>query len=98
MIELQMRSTNLDFWILSKNQSVVSVSPKFQTMFEYQLSVIGAPYDIESLLDNESNCSDSDNDCELKRSTRQTRGFFSRFQRYSGVSIKKIILGELFKA
>lgn len=87
MIDLQMKYTNIDFWILSKNQSIVSVSPEMQAIFEDRLNVLGAPYDTDSLLDNEDTCnSDNDAQCEFRRSTRQTSGFFKRFHRYSGVS------------
>lgn len=84
MIELQMTSTNLDFWLLSRNQSIVSVSPGMQNVFEDRLKDLEAPYDIDDLISNDENCS-INGECELKRTTRQTKGFFNRFHRYSGV-------------
>lgn len=81
-----MTSTNIDFWFLSRNQSVVSVPPEVQVMFEDRLNIIGAPYDIDTLLSNEDECESDDSQCELKRSTRQTSGFYKRFHRYSAVS------------
>ncbi|KAL5289992.1 hypothetical protein ACFFRR_009779 [Megaselia abdita] len=82
MIELQMTSTNIDFWLLSKNQSIVSVSPEVQAVFEDRLGALEAPYDIEPFSDNEGVC---ESDSEYRRSTRQTSGFFKRFHRYSGI-------------
>uniref|UniRef100_T1H0P5 Peptidase M14 domain-containing protein n=1 Tax=Megaselia scalaris TaxID=36166 RepID=T1H0P5_MEGSC len=57
MIELQMTSTNLDFWLLSRNQSIVSVSPGMQNVFEDRLKDLEAPYDIDDLISNDENCS-----------------------------------------
>lgn len=95
MVDLQTQEVNLDFWLLSRNMSVVSVSPLMQPIFEKRLHELGVTYQAKPLMEemelfNQSNetvtCEGSE--CEHSRTRRQARGFFTHFPRYSEVRLK----------
>lgn len=95
MVELQTQDVDLDFWLLSRNMSIVSVSPVMQPIFEKRLTELGVTYQAKPLMEemlklNETLSSDASSDCEgsecgHSRTRRQARGFFNHFPRYSEV-------------
>lgn len=94
MVELQTESTELDFWLLTRNMSIVTVSPKEQNAFESRLTELNAQYVAKPLMEemsayNETLPTCDGAECTLKRTRRQARGFFSHFPRYSEVCRKE---------
>lgn len=100
MVELQTQDVDLDFWLLSRNMSIVSVSPVMQPIFEKRLADLGVKYQSKPLMEEmlkfnetlgteESDCEGST--CSRSRPRRQARGFFSHFPRYSEVSFKFLL-------
>ncbi|KAM7357120.1 carboxypeptidase B [Cochliomyia hominivorax] len=94
MVKLQTQDVDLDFWLLSRNMSIVSVSPVMQPIFEKRLADLGVKYQAKPLMEemlkfNETFSGENSNckgpDCEHSRSKRQARGFFSHFPRYSEI-------------
>lgn len=92
MVKLQTQDVDLDFWLLSRNMSIVSVSPIMQPIFEERLHELGVTYQAKPLMEemrgfNETLGSDTceGSECEHSRTRRQARGFFTHFPRYSEV-------------
>ena len=95
MVDLQTQDIDLDFWLLSRNMSIVSVSPVMQPIFEKRLAELGVKYQTKRLMEEmlkfnetlsaaaEEECDASE--CEHRRTRRQARGFFSHFPRYAEV-------------
>ncbi|XP_054735626.1 carboxypeptidase B [Anastrepha obliqua] len=90
LVDLQTESAELDFWLLTRNMSVVTVSPTEQPIFEARLNDLNAQFVVKPLMeemhafnDTLENCEGSE--CELNRPRRQARGFFSHFPRYSEI-------------
>ncbi|XP_061394997.1 carboxypeptidase B [Musca vetustissima] len=87
MVDLQSQDVDLDFWLLSRNMSIVSVSPVMIPIFEERLNELGVTYQAVPLMEvmrsfNETLSSCEGSDCEHSRTRRQARGFFSHFPRY----------------
>ncbi|XP_049313846.1 carboxypeptidase B [Bactrocera dorsalis] len=90
LVDLQTESTELDFWLLTRNMSVVTVSPTEQSTFEARLNELNAQFVAKPLMEemaafNETLGACEGSECELNRPRRQARGFFSHFPRYSEV-------------
>ena len=51
MVNLQTEDTNLDFWLLTRNMTVVSVSPRMQPIFEQRLIELGVPFVSKPLME-----------------------------------------------
>ncbi|XP_055912211.1 carboxypeptidase B [Eupeodes corollae] len=88
MVDLQTNDTNLDFWLLTRNVSIVAVAPFMQPILESQLESLGAPYIAKSLMDEMILDDDTDCDgslCPLNRKTRQAGGFFRHYPRYDSI-------------
>lgn len=95
MVDLQTQDIDLDFWLLSRNMSIVSVSPVMQPIFEKRLAELGVKYEAKRLMEEmlkfnetlsaavEEECDASE--CEHRRTRRQARGFFSHFPRYAEI-------------
>lgn len=93
MVDLQTQDVDLDFWLLSRNMSIVSVSPVMQPVFEERLHQLGVTYQAIPLMEemrsfNETIGACDDAGCEHNRSKRQARGFFGHFPRYNEVDWK----------
>lgn len=95
MVELQTEDVNLDFWLLSRNMSIVSVSPIMQPVFEQRLHDLGVTYQSKPLMEvmrgynetfGDATCKGTE--CKHSRHKRQARGFFSHFPRYSEVKLR----------
>lgn len=94
MVELQTQDVDLDFWLLSRNMSIVSVRPIMQPIFEKRLAELGVTYQSKPLMEemlkfNETLSNDSSNcegsNCQHRRTKRQARGIFTHFPRYNEV-------------
>ncbi|XP_005187959.2 carboxypeptidase B [Musca domestica] len=90
MVELQTQDVDLDFWLLSRNMSIVSVSPVMQPIFEQRLNELGVSYQAKPLMEemksfNETITGCVGSECEHSRTRRQARGFFTHFPRYSEI-------------
>lgn len=92
MVGLQTQDVDLDFWLLSRNMSIVSVSPVMQPIFEERLHELGVTYQAKPLMEemrgfNETFGSETceESECEHSRTRRQARGFFTHFPRYTEI-------------
>ncbi|XP_075163681.1 carboxypeptidase B [Haematobia irritans] len=94
MVDLQTQDVDLDFWLLSRNMSIISVSPIMQPIFEERLHELGVTYQARPLMEEMRSFNETitgvDYDCEgsqcgRSRSRRQARGFFSHFPRYTEI-------------
>lgn len=51
LVDLQTESTELDFWLLTRNMSVVTVSPTEQSTFESRLNELNAQFVAKPLME-----------------------------------------------
>lgn len=51
MVDLQTNDAELDFWLLTRNSSVLTVSPRRKTQFEASLSSLGVSYEMQPLME-----------------------------------------------
>nr|XP_036672070.1 carboxypeptidase B [Drosophila suzukii] len=51
MVDLQTNDAELDFWLLTRNSSVLTVSPKRKNQFEARLSSLGVNYEMQPLME-----------------------------------------------
>ncbi|ALC43325.1 CG8563 [Drosophila busckii] len=98
MVDLQTTDTDVDFWLLSRNMSVLTVAPQLKSQFESRLSQLGVQYQMQPLMElmaalegNSTSYGDEyeecqSGDCDTQRShnrqRRQSRGIFGHFPRY----------------
>ncbi|EDW68995.1 carboxypeptidase B isoform X1 [Drosophila virilis] len=51
MVDLQTNDTEVDFWLLTRNMSVLTVGPQRKPQFESRLSQLGVEYQTQPLMD-----------------------------------------------
>lgn len=51
MVDLQTNDADLDFWLLTRNTSVLTVSPRKKNQFEARLSSLGVSFEMQPLME-----------------------------------------------